>query len=139
MEVGAWGSLYAVIGPEGLGAVGDFDGGEGLRAGVRRGEGDVISGMPVLSKDDVLEALAELVDEGDDLVAVFDCECAAGAEVVLDVDDEKSVGRGKRDWHSYFDLPAVFWIVLILMSTCLQALSLQMPAIQTSPEPNMAP
>ncbi len=48
--------------------------------------------MPVLREDDVLEALAQLVDQRDDLVAAFDGERTARAEVVLDVDDEESVG-----------------------------------------------
>lgn len=34
VEVGSWCVLDAVIGPKGLGAVGDFDGGEGLGAGM---------------------------------------------------------------------------------------------------------
>jgi hypothetical protein len=57
------------------------------------GEGDVVGRVPVLGEDDVLEALAEAIDEGDDLVATLDCECSAGAEIVLDVDNEERVGR----------------------------------------------
>ena len=57
----------------------------------------MLSGVPVLGEDDVLEALGEAVDDGDDPVAFGDSECSAysinsRAEVVLDVDDEESVG-----------------------------------------------
>jgi len=57
----------------------------------------VSGGVPVLGEDDVLEALAEAVDDGDDGVPVFHRERAAysingWAEVVLDVDDEEGVG-----------------------------------------------
>ncbi len=58
----------------------------------------MFGGVPVLGEDDVFEALGEAVDEGDDLVALGNGERAAGAEVVLDVDDEEGVsGGGKRD------------------------------------------
>src|SRR5262249_41697339 len=46
----------AVIGPEGLGAVGEFDRAEGRGSPMRRGEGDVTRRVPVLGEDDVLEA-----------------------------------------------------------------------------------
>jgi len=96
VKVCARSALDAVIGPEGLRAVGDFGGGEGRGTGVGRSERDVAGGVPVLGEDDVLEALAEAVDEGDDLVTIFDGERAAGsidggAEVVLDVDHEECV------------------------------------------------
>ena len=100
MKVGAGCALEAVIGPEGLGAVGGFDGGlalgwEGLLA-MGAGEGDVVGGVPVLGCDDVLEALGEGIDAGEEVECAFDLERRAGEhEVVLHVDDEESVARGE--------------------------------------------
>jgi len=74
MERGAWSVLDAVVGPEGLFAVGCVDCvGEGLEM-VSAGEGDVAFGVPVLREDDVIEAGSEGVDAGDDLVATGDGE-----------------------------------------------------------------
>ncbi len=86
----AVGVLDGVIGPEGLGAVGGFYGFVGL-FGVGGGEGDVIFGVPVLGEDYVGEFCGEGVDGGDDCVAFFYRQGSAGAEVVLDVDDQKRV------------------------------------------------
>ena len=91
VEVCAGGVLEAVIGPEGLGAVGSLDLLIGLGAGVGGGEGDVLGGVPVLREDGVGEAGGEGVDEGDDGVAFLDGQGSAGAEVVLEVDDEEGV------------------------------------------------
>jgi hypothetical protein len=92
VERGSVAVLEAVVGPEGLVSVGDGDALEGLPAGVGGGEGDVAGGMPVLGEEDVVKSAAEGVNEWHDGVAVVDGEGAAGAEVVLDVDDEESVG-----------------------------------------------
>ena len=70
MEVGSGRALDAVIGPEGLQTVGEFDLLEGLFAGVGRGEGVVVEGVPVLGEDDVLEMLRDAVDGVDDGIAV---------------------------------------------------------------------
>ena len=48
VELGAGGLLKAVLGPEGLGAVGGLDRFVGLLVGVCAGKGDVSGGMPVL-------------------------------------------------------------------------------------------
>ena len=45
--------------------------------------------MPVLRQDDMLEILHEFVDQRHDLVAARHRQRAAGAEVVLQVDDNK--------------------------------------------------
>jgi len=101
MEVGAAGTLNAVVGPEGLGAVGGLDGvGKWVKA-VGAGEGDVVRGMPVLGEDDLVEAGGEGVDAGEEGVAVRDGQGAAGEKVQLHVDDEEGVGgselhRNKR-------------------------------------------
>ena len=51
-------------------------------------------GVPVLGQDDGVALGHEGVDARDDAVAVGDGEGAAGAEVVLQVDDEERVGHG---------------------------------------------
>ena len=94
----AFGVLEHVIGPEGLGAVVDLDGFEVFFV-VCGGEGDVLSGVPVLGEDDVGEFFCEGVDDGDYGVAFWDGEVASGHEVVLDVDDEESVGGLEGDGH----------------------------------------
>ena len=71
MEGRAFGVLYGVIGPEGLEAVGNFDGFVGL-LGVGGGEGNVLGGVPVLGEDDVVEFLREGVDGGEYGVAIGD-------------------------------------------------------------------
>ena len=82
VEIGAVGALDAVVGPEGLGAVGGFDGvGKRVLAGVGAGEGDVVAGVPVLGEDDMVEAGGEGVDAGDDGVAVGYGQGTAGEEV----------------------------------------------------------
>ena len=65
VEGSAGSVLEAVFGPEGLRAVGDLDGFEGLLAGWRGGEGDVLGGVPVLGEDDVIELFGEGIDDGD--------------------------------------------------------------------------
>ena len=45
--------------------------------------------VPVLRQHDRGEALAQLVDERDDLVAAGDRQAAARAEIVLNVDDDQ--------------------------------------------------
>jgi hypothetical protein len=47
--------------------------------------------VPVLGEKNVVEALGEGVDGGDDGVAFFYFERASGAEVILEIDDEESV------------------------------------------------
>ena len=58
-------------------------------------------GMPILGEEDVVEAARESVDGGNDLVSTCDGEAASlsrygRAEVVLEVDDEESVGGQKE-------------------------------------------
>ena len=100
VEVGAGGVLHAVNGPEGLPAVGNLDGLEGLGARVGAGKGDVAARVPVLGEDNVGELAREGADGRDDLVTAGNGESAAdsimgGAEVVLEVDDEQCVGGEK--------------------------------------------
>jgi hypothetical protein len=91
MEVGSPGALDAVIRPQSLRTVAKFNLLEGLFAGVRGGEGIVVGSVPVLGEDDVLEMLCGAMDRPDDRVTVGNGECAAGAEIVLHVDDKEDV------------------------------------------------
>ena len=59
----------------------------------------MVGGVPVLGVDDVLEALAETVDERNDLIAAFNGEGTAGTEIILDVDDEESISDSEIDGH----------------------------------------
>ena len=52
----------------------------------------MVESVPVLGEDDVLEMLRGAVDGVDDGIAVGNGERAAGAEVVLHVDDQEDVG-----------------------------------------------
>jgi hypothetical protein len=55
---------------------------------MRRGKGLVAERMPILRQDNVGEAAAKGVGDRDDLVAARHSESSAGAEVVLDVDEQ---------------------------------------------------
>ena len=101
MELRAARVLHAVIGPERLRAVGRVDGLIRLRAGVSAGKRDVRGRVPVLRQQNVREDPRQRVDEGNDLVAARDPQRAAGAEVVLQVDDEQRVG-GLNGMHLSF-------------------------------------
>ena len=50
VERGSGGALEAVVGPEGLGAVGGLDGGVGMLIDVGAGEGDMLGWVPVLGE-----------------------------------------------------------------------------------------
>lgn len=89
VELRSCASLNAVVWPEGLRAVGHFDGLVGLLAGLGAGEGSVVGRMPVLGEDDVLKARRDLQDGRDDGIAIMHSESPTGAEVVLHVDDEE--------------------------------------------------
>src|SRR5947209_520549 len=98
MEFGARRALYAVIGPERLLAVARAHLFERMLAGMGAGEGVVARRMPVLGKDDVLEAQRDAMNDRNHCVALGHGKGAAGAEVILDVHHEKNVLAG--DWHS---------------------------------------
>jgi hypothetical protein len=51
----------------------------------------VMGGVPVLGEDDVFEVRRDLMNDRDDGISARNGELPAGAEVVLDVDDEKNV------------------------------------------------
>jgi len=84
-------ALHAVVGPQGLLAIRDIDRGEGTLARVRTGEGCMAARVPVLRHDDVSEFDGQPVDRGNDLVALRHGECAAGTEIVLNIDDDEDI------------------------------------------------
>ena len=69
-----------------------------------RGERDVAARMPVLGHHDIVEAPAEPVDRGDDLVAAGDGRLAAGQKIVLQVDDEEEVVGTGREGHAVLSI-----------------------------------
>ena len=46
--------------------------------------------MPVLGHHDMFEIFGKVIDEGNDFIGVGHSQFAAGAEVMLDVDDKKN-------------------------------------------------
>jgi hypothetical protein len=62
----------------------------------------VLGRVPVLGKEDVVEAASESVDGGEDLVAAGNGKGAAGHEVGLEVDEEEGVGL-LVDLHGLFE------------------------------------
>ena len=91
MKLRAWSALNAMIGPQRLRAIGHFDLLEGTLAGMRLGEGSMARAVPILGKDDVSEQGREGMNDGNNLVAAWDGERSAGAEVALDVEDQQDV------------------------------------------------
>ena len=80
-----------------LRSVGELDGiGEGVSAGMRAGERDVAAGVPVLGKQDVVEARSDGVNGRDDVGGAGHGESSTGHEVDLHVDDEQGVVRRER-------------------------------------------
>src|SRR5690606_32369188 len=108
VEGGAVGALHAMVRPEHLIAIVGADRLERLPARMRRGEGAVAGRVPVLGQDHVLEAPREPVYQRHDGIALGHGERAAGAEIVLDVDDEEDVGRAWRDRFGHSLLPLVW-------------------------------
>ena len=58
---------------------------------MRRGERAVARRMPVLGQRDMSEALGETVDDRHHGIAVGHRERAAGAEIVLHIDDQQQI------------------------------------------------
>lgn len=102
VDLGTGSALDAVVGPEVLGAVRSLDGVGEREKAVGAGEGDMAAGVPVLGEEYVVEARGEGVDPGDDGVAAWDRERAAGEEVELHVDDEEGVCWAEG--HGHFDV-----------------------------------
>src|SRR6266436_8169470 len=83
--------LHAVVRPQNLRAVRDFDGIERASAGVRAGKRSMSRRVPVLGQDHMGEGSRQPVDRGDDRIAIGHGERTAGAEIVLDIDDQQNV------------------------------------------------
>ncbi len=89
MQLSAWGGLDAMGRPEGLLAIGQCDGFERFSVPMLGGEGDVVFRVPVLGEDHGFEPGREVVDERDYCLAMFNRQRAAGAEIILDIDDKQ--------------------------------------------------
>ena len=98
MKLGVARALHAVIGPHDLRLAAQGAHLEGLFARVLRGEAAVIRRVPVLGSDDqVIAALGDQpVDHRHHLVAAGYRQVAAGAEAVLNVDDEQGAFFRRR-------------------------------------------
>ena len=81
-------ALNAVIGPQGLRPIAEVDLFEGLLAGVYRCKRGVVRVVPVLGEDNVLKERGDAMDCRDYGVALGNGKRAAGAEIILHVDDE---------------------------------------------------
>jgi len=103
VECGSCAPLKAMIGPEDLGAVINLNGLEGLGAGMGGRKRDMPRRMPVLSKGDVAKTLLQAIDQRNDLIAVLNRKRAAGAEVILQIDDDEGVSGLRR--HGVYFLP----------------------------------
>src|SRR5579883_630475 len=91
MKGGARGVLNAVIGPQRLRAVIERDLLKGLAARMGAREGAMPPRMPILGQRHMRETLAQLVRDRNDFVALGHRERAAGAEIILHIDDEENV------------------------------------------------
>src|SRR5438067_13717114 len=89
MKISTRRALDAMVGPQCLRPVGDFDRCERRPARMTRGEARMAGGMPILSQYHVIETVDKLVDLGHDVVAAADRQCSAGAKVILRIDDDE--------------------------------------------------
>ena len=85
------GALLAMIGPERLRAIGHRHAVEGFFSRMRRGEGAVALGMPVLSQHDVIEAFGQTIDDRHHGVAIGNRKRSTGTEIVLHVDYQQQI------------------------------------------------
>ena len=83
-------SLHAMIRPENLRPIIDFDRIIGLSAGVHRRKRLVVARVPILREDDVGEPGGQPVDKRNDLIGARHLQRAARAEVILNIDDEQN-------------------------------------------------
>lgn len=103
MEGGPGRALHAMMRPEDLRTIVQFDRLERCPAGMAGGEGGVSGRMPVLRQHDMAKAAPERVHDGHDRIAIRHREIAAGTEIVLDVDDEQ---HGPVVGHRYAPIAA---------------------------------
>ncbi len=91
MKSGTIGTLNAVIGPQYLFAIRHDDHIEGLMPRMARRKGKMSRGMPVLGQDHMHKPAGKTIDDGNHCFPLRHGECAAGAEIVLNIDDEQGV------------------------------------------------
>jgi hypothetical protein len=89
VELGAGRALHAMVGPQRLLAIGHRDVGEGGTPLVAGGEAGMTPRVPILRQHHMIESLDQPVDRPDDLVPLRHRQRTAGAEIVLDVDDDQ--------------------------------------------------
>ena len=89
--------LNTMVRPKNLHAVSEFNHIIGLAAGMAGGKRGMTGRMPILGQDDVAETLRQTVEGRDDFIAVWHCQSAGGAKVVLGIDDEEHIVGSKRD------------------------------------------
>ena len=96
MQSRARAALHTMLGPEHLGAVGQRDSLERLLARMRRRERGMAARMPVLGQDHIRESGRERIDDRHHGVALGHGQGAAGAEIVLHIDDDQDAVRAHR-------------------------------------------
>src|SRR6266851_1562823 len=96
-ELRARRSLYAMVRPQHLLAVGQVNDVKRFGARMRGGERDVALRVPVLRHHDVQEPGGEAIDDRHDLVAPGHSERATWDEAVLHVDDDEDIARSRSD------------------------------------------
>ena len=89
MKIRAEAALDAVIRPQCLLAIGHGDRLERLAAGMAGRKARMAGRMPVLRQHDMFGIADHVVDQRHDLVAAGNRQRAAGAEIVLQVDDDE--------------------------------------------------
>ena len=89
MERRARRALDTMIRPQRLLAIGHLDRFKRPRARMRGGKGAVALWVPILGQCDMVEALGKAIDDRHHGVTVGNRKRAAGAEIVLHVDDQQ--------------------------------------------------
>lgn len=59
------------------------------------GEGDVVRGVPILRQNYMFKLLSEGIDGRNNLIAILYRERSTGAEVILNIDHQESIGWPK--------------------------------------------
>src|SRR5262245_5570602 len=109
MQPGARRSLDAMVRPERLQAIARLNRLIGTSAGMRGSKGAMPRRMPVLCQDNVVELAGKPVDGCKDFAALRHRKLAARTKIILNIDDQKDVGRcdGKGALHKILPLTDV--------------------------------
>ena len=89
-DVGARGSLHAVVRPQNLAAVMQRNAVERAFAGMGRSERHVVRRMPILGENHMSKKPGKAIDHRNDLVALPDGQAPARQEGILHVDHEQN-------------------------------------------------